>query len=269
VNGKEVIVMDDNEDTQHPSTSSLSDPRRYSIATPASHRIGVILAIDVGSSSIRCTAYDGRTPTPNRNINHNNNDDDDDDDDDDSQSTLPPLTVLASYSCPRKSIEPYTGRILIDIIEDVVPSKGSNNNSSSSSSVHVNVDVDVNVNDAMLCHGNETKRNYGTNQTHNNNNQKNNLFDKIDECVDAVLQQLMETTTSSEDEKIQIVAVGFTTFCMNWIGVDTNYQPIGNDCTMSYACQTQSVQDEVQQLKRYVLCCIVNWIWIWIWIYML
>ena len=129
----------------------------------------LVLSIDVGSSSIRCTAYDVT-----------------------SAAECDPLPVRAASSAPRKVIQPGTGRILV----------------------------------------------YSEDHT---------LFDDIDQCVDEVVQQL----NSCMDK---VVAIGFSTLVMNLIGVDEHGIPIGNDATMSYACQTPAVSQEVDRLKRYENC---------------
>jgi sugar (pentulose or hexulose) kinase len=156
----------------------------------------VIVAIDVGSSSIRCTAYDCSSSTSTVSITSQQ------------QLQLPSYTILASYSSPRKSIETYTGHIrIVDIASsNTLPSSDSSN--------------------AIT----------------------NDLFDCIDTCVDQVLDQLQQT--NDDRYPYSVVGIGFTTFVMNLIGVDHDGKPIGNDISMSYACQTTQVQDEVQQLQR-------------------
>jgi gluconokinase len=135
----------------------------------------VILALDIGSSSLRCTAYHCAAITATSDETGTNSDQ---------------YNVLASSSYKRKSIEPLTGRILVDGVDS------------------------------------------------------NNLFDEIDQCVDDVVHQLSDDT--------MVMAIGFSTLVMNLIGVDCHGVPIGNDATMSYACQTTAVNEEVEQLKRYV-----------------
>jgi sugar (pentulose or hexulose) kinase len=163
----------------------------------------VILAIDVGSSSIRCTAYDccGNRST-------------------DGKHTLvdPSFAILASYSYPRKSVETYTGHIRIVDDTSSISSSSVSQSTSDSRSAPTNHD----------------------------------LFDCIDTCVDQVLYQLQRNPNDStcQMHDFNIVGVGFTTFVMNLIGIDPNGRPLGNNVTMSYACQTKQVQEEVLQIKR-------------------
>jgi gluconokinase len=129
----------------------------------------LVLAIDVGSSSIRCTAYE---------VN--------------SVEDCDPFHVVAASSVPRRVIQPLTGRILVF-------SDGEENG---------------------------------------------NLFDVIDHCVDEVLYQLKSYSG-------KVVAIGFSTLVMNLIGVDEHCRPVGNDATLSYACQIPAVNEEVEHLKWY------------------
>jgi len=134
----------------------------------------VVLSIDVGSSSIRCTAYDITSAVA-------------------YAVAYDPLPVCAASSALRKVIQSGTGRILV----------------------------------------------YS-----DTNSEDRTLFDDIDQCVDEVVQQLNSSTD-------KVVAIGFSTLVMNLIGVDEHGIPIGNDTTMSYACQTPTVNQEVDRLKRY------------------
>lgn len=174
----------------------------------------VIIAIDVGSSSIRCTAYDCSTDAVTTATGSNTT----------SCASphpvqpLPSYTILASYSYPRKSIEPYTGHI--NIVDNTSGSLSSSLSTADSSNATTTVVS------------------------------SNNLFDCIDICVDQVLDQLQMDANDTMNNNYNIIGVGFTTFVMNLIGIDRNGQTMGNDVTMSYACQTQQVQEEVLQLQR-------------------
>lgn len=78
-----------------------------------------------------------------------------------------------------------------------------------------------------------------------------NLWDVIDECVDDVLEQLAATTQQQQPE-YKVVAIGFSTFVMNLIGVDRHGVPVGVEATLSYRCASPEVTAEVEHLKRYV-----------------
>ena len=68
------------------------------------------------------------------------------------------------------------------------------------------------------------------------------FMDDIDQVVDEVLRGL--------SEEYKVCAVGFSSFVMNLIGVDCHGNPVGDDATMSYACQTEEVLTDVEKLKR-------------------
>ena len=132
---------------------------------------GVILALDVGSSSVRCSAYDCRDT-----------------------ETLPEvsrLRCLATSRRLRRSVD-FQGRIAWK--------------------------------ESTSC-------------------ASDTLLDVLDECVDDVLKQL-------QGEKHIIMGVGFSTFVMNLVGVNRLGEMVGDDATMSYACQIPDVNAEVEILKR-------------------
>jgi sugar (pentulose or hexulose) kinase len=130
----------------------------------------LVLAIDVGSSSVRCTAYEVT-----------------------SAEGCDPFDVCAASSVPRRVVQPVTGQILV----------------------------------------------------YSNEDEEQNLFDDIDQCVDEVLDQLRSRSG-------KVVAIGFSTLVMNLIGVDERWIPVANNATLSYACQIPSVNKEVDLLKRCV-----------------
>lgn len=74
------------------------------------------------------------------------------------------------------------------------------------------------------------------------------LFDEIDNCVDETLQKVREHFPRSD---FAIVAVGFSSFNMNLVGVNSEGKVI--ECaTLSYACNLPEVADECRVLRRYV-----------------
>jgi sugar (pentulose or hexulose) kinase len=132
----------------------------------------IIIALDIGSSSIRCTAY--------KYLRDNNNDEHNDDD----------FVVLASSRRPRRSIQ-ENGQILLD-----------------------------------------------------------GLFDDIDALMDEIHTSLASTCTESHPIHV-VAAIGITSFVMNLIGVDVHSKPIMNPAaTLSYACQSKQVDEELVKLKR-------------------
>lgn len=72
------------------------------------------------------------------------------------------------------------------------------------------------------------------------------LLDRVDTCVDEVIQRLLEVYNSA---KFQVVAVGFSTFVMNLVGVGREGEVVGPDATLSYACNSEAVTEEVHALK--------------------
>jgi hypothetical protein len=99
------------------------------------------------------------------------------------------------------------------------------------------------------------------------------LFDVIDQCVDQVLREGLDRPTAPTDSGAGVVvaAVGFSTFCMNLVGLDEHGAVIGHlgaqqpeeegekeddeeetGTSMSYACRSEEVDREVEQLKRCV-----------------
>lgn len=142
--------------------------------------MNVILCLDVGSSSIRCTAYS----VDDADHHHEN-------DNDTTQQPQPqPLRVVCSSSTKARSVQPNTGKI-------------------------------------QLAYGTET------------------LLDKIDQCVDNVLKQLKK----QEVAQVRIVGVGFSSFVMNLIAVDKDGKLLGDQFTISYACNTPAVAQECKEIR--------------------
>jgi sugar (pentulose or hexulose) kinase len=146
-----------------------------------------ILAIDAGSSSIRCTAYDyhsggGGVVFSNRNL----------------ASGTPPLTPLVeavngvSYAIPLEAVVPNTGHIRI-----------------------------------------------------------HEVLIAIDSCIDETLSLLRQSMMSDDSSHTyQVVAIGFSTFVMNFVAVDINGDPVGDVATCSYACNRDDVVKECQCLRE-------------------
>ena len=152
----------------------------------------VILAIDIGSSSVRCVAYQKRQE----------------------KDDVVVAIDDCSSSIKRKSVEPNTGKIRL--------SSGTKNN------------------------------NDGNNQS---------LFDCIDDVVDSVLKKLRQlydnnnsSSSSQQHQQFpQIVGIGFSCFVMNLIAIDSNGQVLGDEFTLSYACNTSDVNKECQVLCKELL----------------
>ena len=119
-----------------------------------------ILALDIGSSSIRCTAYD---------------------------TLHDDLKKISSSTMTIRCVEPNTGKIQLGNGEDC-------------------------------------------------------LLQKIDQTVLAVLEDLPDDA--------RVVAVGFSTFVMNLIAVDQQGLPIGDEFTLSYACNAPNVVEECDNIRN-------------------
>ena len=68
----------------------------------------------------------------------------------------------------------------------------------------------------------------------------------IDDCVDEALRLLRENVS----EEYQLVGVGFSTFVMNLVGVNSYGDPVGEAATLSYACNREDVVSECQVLRE-------------------
>lgn len=134
----------------------------------------LVIALDVGSSSIRCTPYHITT-----------------------------TSVSALHGCSvakqRASVHPNTGKI------------------------------------ALL---NPENGNLVEDQT---------LFEDIDACIDDTLHLLRPHYNQNT---FQIAAVGISSFVMNLIGIDQFGLIVGEECTLSYACNSIDVVEEISRLKR-------------------
>lgn len=75
------------------------------------------------------------------------------------------------------------------------------------------------------------------------------VLDAIDMCIDEVLRLLRESAPD-ESQNYNISALGFSTFVMNFVGVDELGQPVGDVATMSYACNRAEVLDACTRIER-------------------
>jgi sugar (pentulose or hexulose) kinase len=71
------------------------------------------------------------------------------------------------------------------------------------------------------------------------------LLDQVEDCLDETLGKLQHM-----DDTVQVVAVGFACFVMNLVGINRSGNIIGSEATMSYACSSDEVANEVDCLKR-------------------
>jgi len=149
----------------------------------------IILAIDAGSSSVRCTGYEyhGDNKEDSQHIDNN------DINNDPSSSPLVIAMDGISHTISMSAINPNTGYIHIQ-----------------------------------------------------------QVLSAIDECVDEVLCLLRSTdnNNTSSSDGYQIIAVGFSTFVMNLVGVDVNGDPVSDVATCSYACNRDDVVRECQALRE-------------------
>jgi len=142
----------------------------------------LILAIDVGSSSIRCSAHRMITS----------------DSSDDASSAVVVSVEGCGSSIKMHAVEPNTGKVRI----------------------YRKVD----------------------------GGEKRCILDDIDRCVDMTLVKVREKYRASNSSFV-VMALGFSTFVMNLVGVDRNGIPVGNDATLSYACNTPEVARECEAIR--------------------
>jgi len=71
----------------------------------------------------------------------------------------------------------------------------------------------------------------------------------IDICIDETLMLLNQYHTSA-GSCYQVVAIGFTTFVMNLVGVDIHGDPVGEAATCSFACNREDVVKECERLRE-------------------
>lgn len=145
----------------------------------------VVLALDVGSSSARCSAYHAVVEK------------------DDGATSVQALDGCYAQLKIR-SVQPNTGKIILNGIKE------------------------------------EGGESY-------------NLLDEIDACIDSTLHALRK----QRGDGFEVVGLGFSTFVMNLIGVDSNGQVIGEEATISYACNSPQVAQECRNLRRFVLSCLL------------
>ncbi|GKY98352.1 hypothetical protein MPSEU_000792800 [Mayamaea pseudoterrestris] len=164
----DALLEEEDEPTMNRSMSSLED-RNVDPSAPST--CNVILSLDIGSSSVRCSAYQ-----------------------------VPEVESLYFASRKLRAIQPQTGKVRVDAI----------------------------------CKA-------------------------VDACVDECIQQLRKCSTDASnndnDEQVsqpnqyKVIAVGISSFAMNLIGLNAQHSCASDDATLSYACHTDAVVQEVAQLQ--------------------
>lgn len=149
----------------------------------SSSTTNVIIAIDIGSSSIRCSAYEFLGSA-----------------NDGNHSLVKPIPNCRSSRTVR-SVQPNTGKIQL---------LGSSAGDKS-------------------------------------------LMDNLDICMDDLLDRLRQVYTGNESScgAFQVLAVGFSSFVMNLVGVDQEGNIVGDEASISYACNAPSVAKQCRHLRRY------------------
>jgi gluconokinase len=71
------------------------------------------------------------------------------------------------------------------------------------------------------------------------------LMDNLDECMD----QLLEMIRKSDLGPYQVVAVGFSAFVMNLVAVDSKGGVVGDEASVSYACNSPQVAKQCHNLR--------------------
>jgi hypothetical protein len=153
--------------------------------------IELILALDIGTSSIRCSAYQILEPSL----------------ESEEEEGTPYVQYVSGSLCSKTiSLITKSGKI------NLFPLQHETGNSDSSSNPSV--------------------------------------FDIIDTCVDETLSLLRLHPSYSS---FHIIGLGFSSFVMNLVGVDSLGNIIDPLATLSYACNTREVQDECKEIQRYIL----------------
>lgn len=70
------------------------------------------------------------------------------------------------------------------------------------------------------------------------------LWDEVDACIDTILQDIRQNYAS-----FQVMGLGFSTFVMNLVGVDCSGNVVGEEATLSYACNSSEVVDKCRKLR--------------------
>jgi gluconokinase len=77
------------------------------------------------------------------------------------------------------------------------------------------------------------------------NDSRKSLMENVDDCIDELLEILRQT-----QESFQVVAVGFSCFVMNMVGVDKEGSVVGEEASISYACNSPTVAECCRKLRR-------------------
>jgi gluconokinase len=149
----------------------------------------IVISVDIGSSSVRCLAYNVDAEQVNNVcVKH----------------------VICSSSIQYRSVQPNTGKIAV-------------------TSKHL--DDCTNTDETI------------------------SILDMVDSCVGKVLKQLNQTesfcgSAPSTNNSDKIIAIGISTFVMNLVAIDQDGYLLGDEYTMSYACNTGDVAREVLEIKK-------------------
>ena len=158
-----------------------------------------LLAIDAGSSSIRCTAYE-YFPPHHHHIHGDGGVD--------STTTKCDKKKFAS-SIPPPLVQAIEGVSHAVAMEAIVPSTG-----------HIRI---------------------------------NEVLTAIDKSVDETLNLLRQKMLACDVTNpcpYRVVAIGFSTFVMNFVALDIHGDPVGDVATCSYACNRDDVVRECQHLRE-------------------
>ncbi len=154
-----------------------------------------LLAIDAGSSSIRCTAYECVNFRGGGGVN---------------TSTDRHLSSKSTSSSTAPIVKPVDGVSHAISLEAIVPNTG-----------HIRI---------------------------------NEVLTAVDNCIDETLnllrQRMLPCDDMTDSSPYHIVAIGFSTFVMNFVALDIHGDPVGDVATCSYACNRDDVVNECQRLRE-------------------
>jgi gluconokinase len=211
----------------------------------------IILALDIGSSSVRCTAYrmvekqqqqqqQQHPPATSETTGEN-------------ESKLSKTTIITVESIPGCS---SSSRIL----QSVQPNSG-----------YINLRPEQQQQQQQPNYNEIHSKNSTTTSNEGKADASLSLLDEIDSCIDDQLKRLEEvmisspiavtTTTTTEEQadpstdpppppSYQIVGIGISTFVMNLVGVDSEGNLVGPMASCSYACNAPAVALECRSLRQ-------------------
>jgi len=73
--------------------------------------------------------------------------------------------------------------------------------------------------------------------------------EQVADAVDGAIDETIDQLKNHMDSPYKIIALGLSSFVMNLVGVGEEGELLGDEWTLSYACNTDDVSEEVRTLK--------------------